>query len=222
MIENKIEIFLRSLKEKNISEKTIQKKKEALSLFLDWAKSNNLLIFKKREINLYKKHLKERDFSKTAIENNLRVIDCFLKYSEDKEQESDVQKIINHYFQTKGYTLDDIKEDAKKKKIVYSRYTRPAKSLLELAGSVKKATSAIDKVAQWANSRNLDYAIETVFKKWPEIEKLKPKEKEKKPYYNNDPMVWSKPKRKWYVINSVGDWLEFADKEDKIEWREEN
>jgi len=32
-------------------------------------------------------------------------------------------------------------------------------------------------------------------------------------------MIWSETKRKWYVISKDGDWLEFADKEDKIEWK---
>ena len=134
-------------------------------------------------------------------------------------KETAIQEIVNHYFYSKGLTLGKIKKDAKKKKIIYSRFTRPAKQLLELAGSVKKAKAAIDKVAQWANSRNLDYAIETVFKKWLEIDRLKPKEIVKKPYYRENPMVWSASKRKWYVVTKEGDWLEFADKEDKIEWR---
>jgi len=34
---------------------------------------------------------------------------------------------------------------------------------------------AITKVARWASSRNLDYAIETVFKKWLELDKLNQK-----------------------------------------------
>ena len=136
-----------------------------------------------------------------------------------KKEETDIQEIINHYFFTKGYTLDDIKESAKKKKIIYSRHTRPAKELLELAGTVHKAKKAIDKVSAWANSRGLDYAIETVFKKWPEIDKLKVKEKVKKPYYCGNLMIKSKTKDKWYVIDKDGEWLEFAGKEDEIEWR---
>ena len=32
-------------------------------------------------------------------------------------------------------------------------------------------------------------------------------------------MVWSQVKRKWYVIDDGGEWLEYADKENKIEWR---
>ena len=136
-----------------------------------------------------------------------------------ERQETDIQQIINHYFYGKGLTLEEIKKDAKKKKIIYSRFTRPAKQLLELAGSVKKAEEAIDRVAKWAQSRNLDYAIETVFKKWLELDRLKPKEIVKKPYYQGNLMVWSEARKKWYVIDPYGEWLEFADKESAIEWR---
>jgi len=132
---------------------------------------------------------------------------------------NEIQRIVNHYFYTKGLTLKEIKESAKKRKIIYSRYVKPAKQLLELAGSQKKAITAIDKVAEWAKSRNLDYTIETVFKKWLELDRLKPKEIVKKPYYQGNPMVWSETKRKWYVINPEGEWLEFAGKEEEIEWR---
>ncbi len=138
-----------------------------------------------------------------------------------EKKETDIQEVVNHFFSTKGLSLEQIKEDAKKKKIIYSRYTRPAKELIELAGSVKKAKQAMSIVADWAKSRKLDYSIETVFKKWLELDKLKPKEIIKKPYYRNQPMVWSQTKRKWFVIDDGGEWLEFADKEDKIEWKQE-
>ncbi|MFH1509899.1 MAG: hypothetical protein ABID67_02015 [Candidatus Nealsonbacteria bacterium] len=142
------------------------------------------------------------------------------KKTKKKEQkETEIQEIVNYYFFSKGWSLDKIKKDAKKKKIIYSRYTRPAKQLLELAGSVKKAKKAIDSVAAWANSRKLDYAIETIFKKWLEIDELKPKERVKKPYYLNRPMVWSDTKHKWYVIDEASSWLEFADEEKEIDWR---
>ena len=136
-----------------------------------------------------------------------------------EEKETDIQQIVNHFFYTKGFSLDEIKESAKKKKIIYSRFTRPGKELLDLAGSVEKAKEAMTTVAKWAKSRNLDYSIETVFKKWLELGKLKPKEIVKKPYYRNQPMIWSQTKRKWYVIDDGGEWLEYADKENKIEWR---
>jgi len=142
-----------------------------------------------------------------------------IDYYQKLKEETAIRQIITHYFKTKGLSLEELKKSAKKKKIIYSRFTRPAKQLLELAGSVKKAKQAIDKVAGWAKSRNLDYAIETVFKKWLELDRLKPKEVVKKPFFQGNPMVWSETKRKWYVIDEVGNWLEFAGKEEEIEWR---
>ncbi len=142
-----------------------------------------------------------------------------VKYYQELTDETAIQQIITHYFQTKGLSLAELKRSAKKRKIIYSRFTKPAKQLLDLAGSVEKAKFAIDKVAEWANSRDLDYAIETVFKKWLELDRLKPKEIVKKPYYDGDPMVWSQTHRKWFVISPEGEWLEFAGKESDIEWR---
>jgi len=136
-----------------------------------------------------------------------------------KITETAIQQVVNHYFFSKGLSIEKIKRDAKKKKIVYSRFVRPAKQLIELAGSPRKAQAAITKVAEWAQSRSLDYAIETVFKKWLELDRLKPKEVVKKPFYKNNPMVWSEAKKKWFVVMPEGDWLEFADKESTIEWR---
>ncbi len=141
------------------------------------------------------------------------------KKKNKSKKETDIQQIVNHYFYTKGYTLDEIKKNAKKKKIIYSRFTKPAKQLLELAGSVKKAKEAITKISKWAKSRDLDYAIETIFKKWPELDQLKPKKKVKKAYYQGNPMIWKKQEKKWYVIDEDGDWREFAGDENDIEWK---
>ncbi|MEK7124444.1 MAG: hypothetical protein AAB877_02045 [Patescibacteria group bacterium] len=142
-----------------------------------------------------------------------------MKYFDDLQEETAIRQIITHFFQSKGLGLQELKENAKKRKIIYSRFTKPAKQLLELAGSIEKAKEAIDKVADWANSRKLDYTIETVFKKWLELDRLKPKEVVKKPFYQGDPMVWSDAKRKWYVISKQGEWLLFAGREADIEWR---
>ena len=141
------------------------------------------------------------------------------KKTKTRSQETAIQKIVNHYFRTKGLSTEQIKKDAKKKKIIYSRFTRPAKQLLELAGNVRAAKKAITTVSKWAMSRNLDYAIETVFKKWLELDRLKPKEIVKKPFYRDDPMVWSEAKRKWFVIDKDGKWLEFAGKKSEIKWK---
>lgn len=142
-----------------------------------------------------------------------------IKDYKNLKEETAIQQIITHYFQTKGLSLDELKKNARKKKIIYSRFTKPAKQLIILAGSVEKAKEAMTKVAEWAKSRNLDYAIETVFKKWLELDRLKPKEIVKKPYFQGNPMVWSETRKKWYVIDEVGSWLEFAGRESEIEWR---
>ena len=142
-----------------------------------------------------------------------------IKLLDELEQETAIRQVIAYFFESKGLDLKQLKENAKKRTIVYSRYTKPAKQLIELSGGVLEAKKAIEKVALWASSRNLDYTIETVFKKWLEIDKLKPKEVVKKPFYEGLPMVFSETKKKWFVINDNGEWLEFADKEDKIEWK---
>ena len=157
-------------------------------------------------------------------EKNTKKIEEYIKKQKIKEfeelqEETAIQNIIAHFFQTKGLGLQELKESAKKRKIIYSRYTKPAKQLMELAGSVEKAKEAITTVAAWANSRKLDYTIETVFKKWLELDRLKPKEIVKKPFYRGDPMIWSAAKKKWFVISKYGEWLEFADKEATIEWK---
>lgn len=157
-------------------------------------------------------------------DKNAKKIEEYIKYGkikeyEDLQEETSIRQIITHFFQSKGLSLQELKENAKKRKIIYSRFTKPAKQLLELAGSIEIAKEAIDKVAKWANTRKLDYSIETVFKKWLELDKLKPKEIVKKPFYKGDQMIWSETKKKWFVISKYGEWLEFADKENTIEWR---
>ncbi len=142
-----------------------------------------------------------------------------IKLLDELEEETAIRQVITHFFESKGLDLKQLKENAKKRTIVYSRYTKPAKQLIELSGGTEQAKEAIDKVAGWASSRNLDYTIETVFKKWLEIDQLKPKEIVKKPFYEGLPMIFSESKKKWFVINNNGEWLEFADKEDKIEWK---
>jgi len=111
-----------------------------------------------------------------------------------------------------------LKNNAKKRKIIYSRFTKPAKQLLELAGSVEKAKEAITTVSKWATTRKLDYAIETVFKKWLELDSLKPKEIVKKPFFQGNPMIWSEAKKKWFVIKN-SEWLEYVGKKEDIEWK---
>ena len=157
-------------------------------------------------------------------EKNAKKIEEYIKKQkikdyEELQEETAIQQVIAHFFASKGLSLQELKENAKKRKIIYSRFTKPAKQLMDLAGSIEKAKEAIDKVAAWANTRKLDYAIETVFKKWLELDRLQPKEIVKKPFYRGNPMIFSTTKKKWFVISKFGEWLEFADKESTIEWK---
>jgi hypothetical protein len=185
--------------------------------YLENLKENVSEIYKNKGLNGLK-------VPKIIGDKNSKKIEEYIKRQKIKEyeklkEETAIRVIITHFFLSKGLGLQELKENAKKKKIIYSRYTKPAKQLLDLAGSIEKAKEAIDKVASWANSRKLDYTIETVFKKWLEIDRLKPKEIIKKPFYKGSPMVFSEMKKKWFVISKYGEWLEFVDKENTIEWK---
>ncbi len=226
-------LFLYELKRKGLSKSSIKQKNPGLKIVKKYLLENNLFPenIKQNDFNNIKNKIKEKNITENTVNKHIKTIYEFLKFSGNKNlspleinsnDKEDIQNIVNHYFETKGLSIEEVKENAKKRKIIYSRYTKPAKDLLYLAGSVEKAQKAISKVSEWAKSRNLDYAIETVFKKWPEIDKLKIKEKKKKPYFRGNPMIWSKTKNKWFVIDNGGDWLEFAGKQEEVEWREED
>ncbi|MCH8244533.1 hypothetical protein IIB97_01440 [Patescibacteria group bacterium] len=142
-----------------------------------------------------------------------------IAYRDELWRKTVLRQIVTYYFATKGVSLAELKSKAQAEKIIYGKYAKSARELLLLAGSLKKAESAIKKVAEWAGSRNLDYSLDTVIKRWLELDRLKPKKVVKKPFYKDNPMVWSESKKKWFVVMPEGDWLEFADKEKEIEWR---
>ena len=141
-----------------------------------------------------------------------------IKYHKELQEKTVIRQIVTHFFETKGVSLDALKKSARKRNIVYGRFAKSARELFDLAGSMQRAEAAIIKVAEWAKTRNLDYSLETVLKKWLELDTLKPKPVVKKAFYRGDPMVWSETKKKWFVIKD-GEWLEFAGEEEDIEWR---
>lgn len=143
-----------------------------------------------------------------------------IKYHKELQEKTVIRQIVTHFFETKGVSLDALKRSARKQNIVYGRFAKSARELLDLAGSVQKAKDVITRVAEWAQSRGLDYSLETMVKKWLELDTLKPKAVVKKAFYRGDPMMWNEQKKKWFVIKE-GEWLEFADDESKIEWVEQ-
>ena len=122
--------------------------------------------------------------------------------------ETNIQKIVNYFFHLKCWDCGD-----REYKIIYPRFTKTAKLLLELSDNdAEEVKKRMYNLMRLAESRELQWTLETLLKKWFEINNLKPKEKEKKLYYRGDPVVEKNGKK--YVIVK-GDWLEFAgDKKD--------
>lgn len=124
------------------------------------------------------------------------------------------KEIIEYFFKRKGFDYSD-----KEFKIVSKSYKKTASNLLEIS-NLKEIKKAIDVLANWAESRDLDWTLKTVEKKWGAISNgsLKPKEEKKKPYFRGERMY--KRKGKWFVIpNDGGDWKEFAGNKEDIEWK---
>jgi hypothetical protein len=126
------------------------------------------------------------------------------------------QDVVNYFFELKGWANKD-KDFYKKKKIIYARFLRPAKELLELCdGNLEEAKECLDKISKWATSHDLGWAIETVFKKWYELDYLKPKDK--KPYIDGR-RAFQKENGKWYLIEKNGEIKEYVGSLDKIDYK---
>lgn len=120
----------------------------------------------------------------------------------EKPKNTPLKEIVNYFFELKGWDNKD-KSFYDKKEIVYSRFTKPAKDLLELCeGNIAEAKGCLKKISDWATSRSLDWSIETTFKKWYDIDILKPKEK--KPHYNGYRIFQKNEGGKWYIVKPDG------------------
>ena len=115
------------------------------------------------------------------------------------KEDTPIQKLTNYFFELKGWDYKD-----KTQKIVYSRFTRPAKDLLSLCDqNIEEAKSCLKKLSEWAISRELDWSIETVFKKWHDLDFLKPKEKV--PYYDGKRIFQKVKEGKWWCVSRDGE-----------------
>lgn len=134
-----------------------------------------------------------------------------LKEKPKEKPLTNIQQVVNYFFSLKGWDINGSGGDK-----VYSRYVRPAKDLLGLCeDSVSEAQACIKKVADWADSRQLDWGLETIFKKWYELDLLKPKEK--KPYYEGNRIF--EMGGKMFVLMPNGEKMEFAGKESDIKYK---
>jgi hypothetical protein len=120
-----------------------------------------------------------------------------------------IQEIVDYFFL--------LKEWDKNKNVVYSRYVKPAADLLELCEqNVEGAKKRLEIVNNWANIKELDWSIETVLKRWFDLEKL-PQEKIKKPYIENLPAY--QRAGEWWVIQNNGEHKKWIGLKDKIEYK---
>lgn len=84
---------------------------------------------------------------------------------------TNVGELVDYYLELRGWA-NLPKEEYQKRKIIYGRFTRPAKHLLIMTDqNLDRAKYLLDCVKQWAELKHLDWSIETVFKRWGEIEK---------------------------------------------------
>lgn len=89
------------------------------------------------------------------------------------KKKHNINNIVNYFFELKGWANKE-KSFYKKNKIVYSRFTRPAKELLELCeGNQELAKKKLKFRKQWAEERGLEWGINTAIKRWFEKDKLK-------------------------------------------------
>lgn len=115
-----------------------------------------------------------------------------------------VGELVLYFFELKGWIYVKGEKSSQK---VFHRFLRPAKELLELCNdNLDEAKFCLKKVADWAKSRKLDWSIETVFKKWYEIDSLR--ELEKKPYVDGNRAY--QYLGKWYLIMPNGEKKEYV------------
>ncbi len=119
---------------------------------------------------------------------------------------NDIKKLVNYFFKIKGWDLGK-----KEYKIIYPRYVRSAEKLLELS-DFYTIKWKLNHLKYWAESNGLDWSMDTLIKKWFEIDNLKIKEVKRKPHYKGDAVVERFGK---LYVNIKGELLEFAgDKKD--------
>lgn len=145
--------------------------------------------------------------NKNKLNNNTEKISDKLQIIKEKTK---IQEIVDYFFELKEWNKEKLIEN----KIIYSRYVKPAKELLGLCeDNIEIAKKRLDIIKNWANSQELEWTIETVFKRWFDLEKL-PQEKEKKPYIENN-RAYQKGS-KWFIIMPNGEHKEFIGDKNSI------
>lgn len=86
---------------------------------------------------------------------------------------NNIELLVDYYFELKGWD-DQPKEFYRDNGISYPRHLKAAKNLLELCeGNLGASKDKLNLIKDWAEGNGLEWAIETIFKKWLELDKLK-------------------------------------------------
>jgi phage replication O-like protein O len=148
----------------------------------------------------------------TSKLNDMEVVNTPLHTKDntkDNIQKTPLQEVVAHYFLLRGWSQFS-KEDFAKKRILYARFVKPGKDLLEMCdGNVQEAKNKLDIIARWAQAREIDWGIETVFKRWFDLDKL-PQEKPKRP--TADGMPAFQKNGRWFAKTPEGDTVEIDTK----------
>lgn len=118
-------------------------------------------------------------------------------------------QIVEYFIYAKGWTKETLPGRT------FSSYLRAAKDLIDATGSVDAAKSKIDMVRKWADDRELSWSLETIFRKWHELEN--PSEMKKRAFIGPDRAY--QRNGDWYVIISTGEHKKYAGPLSSIEYR---
>jgi hypothetical protein len=95
------------------------------------------------------------------------------KTKEERQQINKVQELANFYLELKGWENED-REFYEENEISYPRICKRSKEILELTnGSLEEAKTKVEKIKKWADGNGLEWTLETVQKRWLEIDLLK-------------------------------------------------
>jgi hypothetical protein len=131
-------------------------------------------------------------------------------------EKNSVHRIVDLFFELKGWSQLP-KEEFKKRKIVYGRHTKAAKDILSLSDDYYQfAEDRVRRVATWAGNNELEWGLDTVIKKWMEIDDL-PQEKKKKPVTEEGYSAYEK-QGKWFCIMPNGEHKEVLTQYNKIRY----
>lgn len=112
------------------------------------------------------------------------------------------QGLIHFYFTLRGWAYA---EGDPKSMILFRRFLRPTRDLLTLCDhDLQRAQAAIIRVKNWAESIQLSWSMETVIKKWNELDKLDVK---LTPFIDGDRA--QQRGDNWWVLPYHGAWVRY-------------